>query len=45
MQNFSKGGPIIALDRFTMGRCGVRGGDRKLGEGVQIELEQFREMV
>jgi hypothetical protein len=28
-----KVGWIIALDRFTIGRCEVLGGGRKLGEG------------
>lgn len=37
-----KVGSIIALDRFTIERCEVLGGDRKLGEGLQIELEQFQ---
>lgn len=36
-----KVGRVIALDRFTVERCEVLGGDRKLGEGLQIELEQF----
>lgn len=39
-----KVGWVIALDRFTIGRCEGLGGDRKLGEGGQIELEQFREI-
>lgn len=37
-----KVGSVIALDRFTIERCEVLGGDRKLGEGLQIELEQFQ---
>lgn len=38
-----KVGRVIALDRFTIERCEVLGGDRKLGEGLQIELEQFQD--
>lgn len=37
-----KVGRVIALDRFTIERCEVLGGGRKLGEGLQIELEQFQ---
>lgn len=33
-----KVGWIIALDRFTIGRCEVLGGDRKLGREHRLNL-------
>lgn len=38
-----KAGGVIALDRFTIGRCEVLGGDRKLGGGTRhIELGRLQ---